>query len=276
MASFVNFLDKVIFKLNYSKINIVKTLLFNFRTMPFKAAVKLPVFLYGNVDTYLLKGKVVFQDCDVKRGMVRMGMNQEFLGTVKGASLIVLYPNSKLIFTGNSEFSSNFLLRTGEGAELKIGKDTFFGSSVKLVCIKKIVIGHCSRIGFESQLIDSNFHYTYNLEKKNVSPREGEINIGNYNWIGNRTTISKGTSTNPFTIIANSSIVNRDYTTIEDEYVVLAGQPAKVLAKNIRRIYDLELENRIFEIFKNDSEVIGKKIKDEIEISFNVLKKQVK
>ena len=269
-------LDKVMFRLNYSKLNIIKTLWFNFRTMPFKVALKLPVFIYGKLDTYVLKGEVVFQDCEVKRGMVKMGQNKEFLGTVKGASLIVLYPNSKLIFTGNSEFSSNYLLRTGEGAELKIGKDTFFGSSVKLVCIKKIVIGHCSRIGFESQLIDSNFHYTYNLEKKNVSPREGEINIGDYNWIGNRTTISKGTSTNPFTIIANSSIVNRDYTTIEDEYVVLAGQPAKVLAKNIRRIYDLELENGIFEIFKKHSGIITEKMQNEIELSFNTLYKQVK
>ena len=276
MAFIINILDKVVYKLNYSRLNLIKTLLFNFRTMPFKVAIKLPVFIYGKVDTYQLKGQVVFQGCEVKRGIIKMGLNKEFLGTVKGASLIVLYPNSKLIFTGKSEFSSNFLIRTGEGAELIIGKDTFFGSSVKLVCIKKIVIGHYSRIGFESQLIDSNFHYTYNLEKKIVNPRESEIVIGDYNWIGNRTTISKGANTNSFTIIANSSIVYRDYTTIDDEYVVLAGQSAKVLAKNIRRIYDLELENKIFEIFKNDSGNIGDGMQNEIELSFNELKKQVK
>ena len=273
MASFVNFLDKVIFRLNYSKLNFIKTLLFNFRTMPFNVAIRLPVFLYGKIDTYYLKGKVEFQGCQVKRGLVRMGMNKEFLGTVKGSSLIVLEPYSKLIFKGKSEFSSNFLLRTGDGAELKIGKDTFFGSSVKIVCIKKVVIGNYTRIGFESQVIDSNFHYTYNVENKKVSPRENEITIGEYNWIGNRTTISKGARTKPYTIIASSSIVNRDYNILDDEYVVLAGQPAKVLAKNIRRIYSLELENKIFEIFKISPENIGKEIQNEIELSFNELKK---
>ena len=67
--------------------------------------------------------------------------------------------------------------------------------------------------------------------------------------------------------------MNRDYNILDDEYVVLAGQPAKVLAKNIRRIYSLELENKIFEIFKNSPENIGKEIQNEIELSFNELKK---
>tara|TARA_R110001632_G_scaffold17995_3_gene56262 strand:- start:3609 stop:4430 length:822 start_codon:yes stop_codon:yes gene_type:complete len=273
MKFLIAIFDKVLYKWHYSKLNVLKTLIFNFRTMPFKVAITLPVFLYGKIDIYFLKGEVEFQGCEVKRAMVRMGMNQEYLGTVKGASLIILNSDSKLIFEGNSEFSSNFLLRIEEGAELKLGKGTYFGSSVKLVCIKKVVIGNYTRIGFESQVIDSNFHYTYNVENQKVNPRESEITIGEYNWIGNRTTIAKGTKTESFTIIANSSIVNKDYTKIDDAYVVLAGQPAKVMAKNIRRIYDLELENKIFEIFKNSPENIGEEIQNEIELSFNELKK---
>lgn len=268
MASFINFFDKVIYKLNYSRLNIFKTILFNFRTMPFRTAIKLPIFLYGKVDTYLLKGKVMFEDCEVRRGMVKMGMNKEYLGTQKGASLIVLRLNSRLVFYGSCEFSSNFLIRTGKDAELKIGKNTFFGSSVKVVCIKKITIGHYSRLAFESQIIDSDFHFTYNLEKSQVKPREKEIVLGDYNWIGNRTTIFKGTVTKPYTIIASSSIVNKNHTNIEDEFVVLGGQPAKLIAKNIRRIYPLELENKLVTNFEKGKEDISDELRYEIEQSF--------
>ena len=263
-----NVLDKIIYKLNYSRLNILKTLLFNFRTMPFKVAIKLPVFLYGKVDIYSLKGKVEFHDCEINKGMVKMGMNKEYLGTVSGASLIVLNNNSKLIFQGPSEFSSNFLLRTGQGAHIEIGKDTFFGSSFKLVCIKKITIGEQTRIAFESQIIDSDFHFTYNLEERKVKPREREIIIGAYNWIGNRTTISKGTRTKPFTIVASSSIINRDYTKNKEEFVVLGGQPARLIANNIRRIYPLDLENKLVQLFEEEIEKIPNQLQYEIEDSF--------
>ncbi|WP_324024074.1 hypothetical protein QSV08_13905 [Maribacter sp. BPC-D8] len=239
--------------------------------MPFKIAIKLPVFIYGRVDTYILKGNVEFKNCEIKRGMVKMGMNKEYLSTVKGASLIILELNSRLIFKGNSEFSCDFLVRTGLGAELIIGKETFFGASVKLVSIKKILIGDYSRIGFESQVIDSNFHYTYNIEKKNLNIRDEDIIIGNYNWIGNRTTISKGTITKPFTIIANSSITNKNYSAINEDYMILAGQPAKILAKNIRRIYDLNLEDKIYNTFLNGDLSLSIDVLNDIESSLTKL-----
>jgi acetyltransferase-like isoleucine patch superfamily enzyme len=240
--------------------------------MPFKTAMKLPVFLYGNIDLYILKGKVEFQNCVIKRGIIQMGKNKEYLSTVKGSSLFILDRDSKLIFNGKSEFSCNFLVRTGKGAQLTIGQDTFFGANTKLVCVKKITIGEQTRIGFESQIIDSNFHYTYNTEKRDLQPRDAEISIGTYNWIGNRTTISKGTTTNSFTIIANSSIVNKDYSGNVDPYVVLAGAPAKILTKNIRRVYDLELEYNLNEQFLKDEKIIDEDFINEIELSLKKLK----
>jgi len=273
MNFFVSIFDRILYKLEYSKLNILKTLIFNFRTMPFKVAIKLPIFLYGKIDLYLLKSEIEFQDCDIKRGMIKMGMNKDYLGTHKGASVFILREDAKIIFKGQSEFYSNFLLRTGKGAELTIGKDTLFGNSVKLVCIKKIAIGEGTRIAFEGQVIDSNFHYIYNLDKEEVKPRETDISIGSYNWIGNRTTISKGARTNSFTIVASSSVLSRDYTKNEDKFVVLAGQPAKMVAQNMRRVYNLQLENELFEYFNKGNENISEDLKRKIEdslISVNI------
>lgn len=269
MKALLNLFDKLLFRWEYSKLNILKTLLFNFRTMPWSIAVKFPVLLYGKVDLYVLKGEVVFKNCAIQTGMVKMGMNKEYLGIRNAASLFILRENSKLIFEGPSEFSSNFLVRTSSNATLTIGKNTFFGSTVKLICIYKIQIGEGSRIAFESQVIDSDFHYIYNLEKKQVKPREKPISIGAYNWIGNRTTINKGTITKPYTIVTSSSIINKDYTVLEDEYVVLGGQPAKQIAKNIRRIYPLSIEDKLVNIFQEGQDTIPESLQLEIEHSFS-------
>jgi acetyltransferase-like isoleucine patch superfamily enzyme len=268
MKNLISFFDKVLYKWQYSKLNIIKTLIFNLRTMPFKVAIKFPVLLYGKVDLYLLKGDVEFQNCKIVKGMIKMGMNKEFLGIHKGASLIILREKSKLIFQGPSEFSSNFLVRTGKGAKLTIGEATFFGSTVKLVCIYEITIGKGSRIAFESQVIDSDFHYTYNLDRQEVKPREKAIHIGQYNWIGNRTTISKGATTNPFTIVTSASILNKNYTKLEDKFVVLGGQPAKQISKNIRRIYPLDIEEKLVSHFEKSNESFPIELKHSIEQSF--------
>ncbi len=268
MSFLVNLFDKCLYKWEFSKLNIIKTLIFNFRTMPFHLAIKFPVFLYGKVNLYMLKGKVEFKDCQVKSGMVKMGMNKEYLGIGYGASLFLLREDSRLIFEGESEFSNNFLVRTGKSATLKIGKDTFFGSTVKLVCINKVSIGEGTRIAFESQVIDSDFHYVYNLDRNQVKPREKEIRIGAFNWIGNRTTISKGAITKQYTIVANSSVVNKNFEMSEDNNVVLGGQPAIQIAKNIRRIYPLNIEERLVDFFHSGQGEISEELRLQIEQSF--------
>lgn len=237
----------VIFNLNYTKLNLVKTLLINFKMLPFGQAVKLPILLYGGVDTYFLEGEIEFKDCEIKRGLIRMGHNKEYMSNVKGNALIILEKGSKITFHGNVEVSSSFLIRVGKGAHLSVGKDVFLGASVKVVCIKRINIGAFTRIGFESQLIDSNLHYVYDLEKKSLMERDGEIEIERYNWIGNRTTISKNTKTKPFTIVTSSSLLNKDYTKFTENYMIIGGQPAEMISQNKRRIYSSKLEKSIID-----------------------------
>lgn len=263
-------LDKLIYHWHFPKLNILKTILFNYKVLPLKQAIKLPVYLYGKVDFYFLKGNVEFRNCQLTRGMVTLGKNKEYLGTPK-SSLIIMDPNSKLIFNGSCEISSNFLIRIGAKANLNLGKGVFFGSGVKVICINNVKIGKASRIAFESQLIDSDFHYVYNLEKQVVKSRERDIMIGEYNWIGNRTTVSKGTVTQDFTIVAASSMLNKDYTRIEEPYPVLAGLPAKIVSKNVRRIYDLNIEKRLAHFFESGGRELPADWLEEIKLSFSQL-----
>ncbi len=249
----MNFINRLIYHWHYPKLNILKTLLVNFKTLPLKTAIKFPIYIYGKLDIYHLMGNIEIQTTSIKRGMIKMGANKEFLNPIKGRSLLILSSQSKIIFTGTCEISSNFLIRTGFKAELKFGKDVFLGSQVKVVCIHKIKIGSGSRIGFESQLIDSDFHFVYDLTSKKVNPREKEINIGEFNWIGNRCTISKGCTTDKLTIVASSSTLNRDYYEPNIKYALLAGTPAKMVKSNIRRIFDITIEEQLINFYKENT-----------------------
>ena len=54
------------------KINI-KTLYFNFKYLPFKEAVKLPVFLSRHVCLKKIKGKVIINS-KIRTGMIKIGL----------------------------------------------------------------------------------------------------------------------------------------------------------------------------------------------------------
>lgn len=266
----MNIINKILYHWHFSKLNIIKTFIVNFNTLPFKTAIKLPIFIYGKLDIYNLMGTIDFVNCKISRGMIRMGANKEFLSNNKGASLIILSENSKITFEGACEISSNFLIRTGVNAHLHFGSNVFIGANNKIVCIKNISIGEGTRIGFESQLIDSDFHYTYNIEKNMVNIREKEIKIGKYNWIGNRTSISKGCQTSDYTIVGSSSIINKNYTNQDKAYPLLIGSPAKIVDNNIRRIFSLEIEEKLLHHFsiENSDKNLPLHLIEEIENNF--------
>ena len=66
-------------KLTSRWFNPFATLYVNFRTMPFKQACHLPIYVYGKAKFYNLKGKVDFT-CKVKRGLHQRAFWQIIIG----------------------------------------------------------------------------------------------------------------------------------------------------------------------------------------------------
>lgn len=264
----MNVVDRFIYHWHCSKVNWLKTLLFNFMTMPFKQAIKLPVYLYGSVDFYFLKGRIQFAQSDIKRGMVKMGMNKEYLATDGNRSLIILKKGSVITFGGDCDISSGFLLRVEDNAELTLGRNVFLGARSKIVCVEKITIGEFTQLAYESQVIDSDFHYVYDTKEEKISKRERAVVLGAYNWFGNRTTILKGTITNNYTICSSCSLLNKDYTLLTENNTVLGGIPAKIISTNKKRIFDLEIEASLVKFYKNNLDPIPERLLNDIKKSF--------
>lgn len=222
----------------YRKINWYKTLYFNFKKFPFPVAKKLPVYFYGKVKFTHILGEVII-DTPIKRGMI--GFGQPFEKMTKAMGIAEIFLAGKIVFNGHAQFGKDYFIYVGKDAYCEIGHLSGFGSSGKLICTQKIVLGNLSRIGYESQIIDTNSHQMIDTITGKKFPMSGEIQLGNYNFVGNRTSIMFDTQTPDYCSIASNSLCNKDYRSFGNN-ILIGGVPAKLLKENISRDWEGERE----------------------------------
>lgn len=246
-------IDKLFFHLACPKLNVLKTLYFNFRMLPIREAIKLPIYIYGPVKFYWLNGKVKLHTNEIYSGMIKLGCNNEFFNGVDNSSFIYITEGGTIIFEGPCAISNNYKIRVSNNATLTLGKCSFFGSSVKFICTKGIKIGKYTRCAYETQFVDTNSHFVLNQRTGEVARRDGYIEIGDFNWIGNRSSITKGSKTKGSTIVSANSLLNKDYTISENEHQLLGGTPAREIAYGLKRIFSTEIEKEIIRHFKDSN-----------------------
>lgn len=228
---------------NLLKLNIWSTIYLNFKMFDFKTAVKLPIYVYGKTDFRDLSGKIII-DAPIKRGMIVFG-KQSYVKNVVGISTIFIHGN--LIFKGKVNFYTGLYLFISKNATLKIGtRGTFIGTECKVICFNNIQIGNNVEITWECQIMDTNYHY---FDDEYTLPLTKPIVLNDNLWIGNRTTIMRGTVLPSNATIASNSLLNKDYTEY-GENILLGGMPAKLLKKNIKRIFDEKIEAELDKKYK--------------------------
>lgn len=158
-----------------------------------------------------------------------------------------------IVLDGNKQFIGNGCkLSIYNGATLTLGNHIFINNHTKIVCKYAISIGAYTRISWESQIMDSNFHYMVS-EDGLVKKKDGNIHIGSYCWIGNRVTVQKGTVLNDYSIVASNSLVNKDFSTID--YGTFGGVPAKLLTTKYSRNFNFAMEYKLDEYFASHPDV---------------------
>jgi acetyltransferase-like isoleucine patch superfamily enzyme len=246
----MNILNRIEAKLSSKKINWLLTIYFNFRMLSFKDAIHFPIFIYGSWTIRCLGGDIEINSL-LQKGMIKMGINIAGYVT-SGKGYLNIAKGGKIIFDGHVQISQGCSIVVMSNAILQIGKHVNFGDAVKVVCSKEISIGKYTDITWETQVFDYNFHFIQDINTNMIASIRKSVQIGKYNWIGNRTTIMRGTCLPDYTIVASHSLLNKDY--IKDgirEFSVLAGIPAKVIKYNCKRIYSPQKEVVLQEYFNN-------------------------
>lgn len=223
--------------------NLIKTIKFNLKMLPFKTASKLPILFYGKTDFRSLKGSVKING-PVSTAMIRVGIKDEYVDTSIGNTIWTI--NGTLVFNGPLKMWRGSYIVVAKNAVLNIGsQQTKLGSHLKIMCFNSITIGNCVRIAWECQIYDTSFHYLELVNRDNeIQALPKPVVIGDRVWLGNRSTVSKGAIIPNDTIVASSSMVNKDFSKIEP-YSMLAGCPATVKVIGLRRVFDRKQEKEL-------------------------------
>lgn len=248
--------------------SILKTLYVNFRVLPLKQALHLPIKIGPRVQ---LKG--------LRRGCIKIDPNDIFmfkycLGVVAAGpmfaekndwSLLRLQKGSCIHFSGPgiTRIGSGFSI-VNEG-DLYIGGDAVFNQKCFIYCKNVVEIKDFCNFGWDCQIYDSNFHFMYNKEKKSVKKTYNRVLIENNVWLGNHVTVGPSSVLPPYSTVSSFSLVNRDFSTCGSNGNIFAGTPAKLKCSGYFRIRSREFEEVLFDKFKESSdEVIA--MSDQFEI----------
>lgn len=223
------------------KVNLCKTIYINYKMFPFRYAMKLPIYVYGRIIFRDLSGEILIKG-NIHSGMIKIGKNDYYVATSIPLSIWTVRGN--IIFNGPINFLQGSYILVSDNASLEFGcNSTFCGSNLKVMCFDSIKIGNNVEITWDVQIMDTSFHYISILDHEPCK-LTAPITIGDFVWIGNKTTIMKGAMIPNRTIVASNSLVNKDFHDI-GQYCLLAGQPAKVKANGFMRIYDTERQKRM-------------------------------
>ena len=256
------------------RLSLLRTLYFNFRVLPFKQALKLPVYIYGKVHFPLLAGSVEICDNIIRKGMVKIGRQDPF-AVDSSSSFVSIAPMGKIIFKGPANISTNSALRVFNDGVLTIGRCVLFGSGVKAICNGgTITIGDYTRIAYNTNIVNSGFHSVVDLTTLKVGNHIRPIAIGTRCWIGNSSTINGGAKLKDATIVGTGSLVNKDFSKLEEENQMIGGRPAKLIKPGLARVFNPQIEKEIMLYFKNNPSVTTYVLKEFADEDMTILEQE--
>lgn len=216
-----------IFNLIRSLCIYIYSLVFCIRYLPFKQAIKVPIYISSSVRIkQLKKGDIIF-DCPLRRSLVVIGFDGK-AGLEQQRPVIFVKNGGKIVFHGEAFLLGGTSLYVND-ATLSIGSHVLFNNNGYVSCVRmNIKIGDDTLFGWNVVLNTTNGHPVV-IEGKQ-SELDGEIIIGNHVWVCSYSNIAKGVEIADGCIISQQSLVLRSQ---KSPKVLLAGNPARVVKNNV-------------------------------------------
>lgn len=219
------------------RLNLFWTLYLNMRLLPFKQALYFPILCYGSIRVRSAEGKMLLPPQLVRKGILKIGIDPTGYRTC-GTTTITLLSNSTIIINGAVKVYQGASILIGRNASLKIDDGVTVGDRAEIICMEKIELGRHSDLTWECQMTDFASHPVLDRISGELHPMTKPVFVGEYCWIGNRTTIMPGTRIPNRTIVASNSLLNKDYIQKGIKpYTLIGGIPAVMIRENIERIY---------------------------------------
>lgn len=208
------------------------SLYFNFRILPFKQAVKIPFYVYVWPTIISNKGNVVFETAfPIKKGMIKIGRQ----GTpIYRKEVFMWHNDGTIVFKGCVSMRHHTMIMVIPGAYLEIGDQTMFNAGCRIGVYKKVVFGYKSRISWDCQFYDTDFHPIIDLVRNRPLKMTVPILIGDNTWIGHNVIISKGVKLAEGVIVSSGSVVKKS---ISIPHCIVAGNPAEIIDEGYKPVF---------------------------------------
>lgn len=216
---------KTILNLNkWCWLYIFHIIYFNLKYLPFKQAIRLPIFLY-RPKFILLKGSIKIEG-PISTGMIQLGFFRVPLYPDSGCMLQL---SGEIIFKGKAKIGNDSKIVVGEKGKLIFGNNFNSTSALKLVCTDEIIFERNVLIGWETLILDYDFHKLTYLYKPYYSKGHGKIKIGHDTWIANKVSIYKDVSIPAYSVIGSGTILTKSPT--DKEYCLIASSAKPQIVK---------------------------------------------
>ena len=213
-----------------------KSLYVNFKVLPWNQAIHMPIYVsYHTKIGMIYKNSIRIEAKNVYFAMVSFGIRERSEGLVFfNRNYLSIDKNSKLICRGAFAMSKGGCLKLSNGAVMECGDRVTFNANTKVLCVHKIIIGENVRIGWDATLKDGDGHAICD-ETGNRFNIDRPIIIGNNVWVGSEAALLKGTGIPNNSVVGFRALVTKKF---EQDNVIIAGSPAKIVKENIKWISD--------------------------------------
>lgn len=199
------------------------SVIFNFKYLPLKQAIKLPIIFYVRPTFLSLKGKVIIESTSIRFNMIKLG---------KTIAPILPYDSFRwenkgiIIFKGNCSICHHSFISCGSDSILEIGNRTSFGFGCRIIVFKGITFEDKVRVSWDCTFIDTDFHPLIDMTRQEPLKISQVIKIGYGSWIGHNCILSKGVKLPKNTIVCSGSVVKGRF---RQENTIIGGNFATVI-----------------------------------------------
>lgn len=162
----------------------------------------------------------------------RVRFGTAFFGFIDDRVPSLIRNRGRIDFNGPISIGAGAQWDIGPGAELRVGGDTYFSPFVRLVVTRQVMIGSRCAIGWNVQILDSDFHLHGSRGELSgaVADRNLPVVVGDGVWLGSHVSLLKGVEIASGCIVAAHSVVTRSVT---EQNCLIAGNPARIVKRDI-------------------------------------------
>lgn len=205
-----------------------KTLRFNFKYLPFKQAVKLPILVSRNCRLRRLDGKVIIRTDNIYTGMIKIGFDGISIFDNK-KSRSIWQVSGTVIFEGKTSIGHGSKIDCSDNGHLVLGENFIISAESTIICSKKVSFGSDCMLSWDVLIMDTDLHGIFDKDGIKING-DSPVEIGSNVWVGCRATILKGVRIADGTIIAATSTITKH---IQESHNIVGGNPISILKKEV-------------------------------------------